>query len=102
MKKALPSHCVVQDANDGRAKDGESKLAMSERLVRVEPVVGGRAARPEPLAAACPLGRDSLCPGAADRDDMAPRGPGQGRLPGLFLLPRGTRTQDQIRCHAVA
>ena len=52
MKKALPAQCVFQDANDGRAKDGETKLAMSERLGPVEQLVGGGVARPQPLATA--------------------------------------------------
>lgn len=40
MKKALPSQDVLQDVSDGRAEDGgcEMSLAVSGKLVRVEPV----------------------------------------------------------------
>jgi hypothetical protein len=58
MKKALPSHCVFQGAYDMRAKDGEFDmlLAMSGRSGRVEPVAGGGAACPQPLATYRPVG----------------------------------------------
>lgn len=52
LKKAHLSQVVFQDASDRRAKDGESKLAMSERMDGVQRVVGGRVARAQPMAAA--------------------------------------------------
>lgn len=47
MKWIFPSHDVSQNARGGRAKDGRSKMsvAMSGRLVPVEPMASGRAAR---------------------------------------------------------
>jgi hypothetical protein len=55
IKKALLSRCVFQDANDRRAKDGETELAMSRRMVGVESVVGSRIARAQPVATASQL-----------------------------------------------
>lgn len=49
MQEALPSLCVVLDANDGRAKDLSTELAMSEQVERGERVVGGWVARTHPL-----------------------------------------------------
>ena len=76
-------------------------LAVSRRLVAVERVAGGGAACPKPLATADPAGGHPLCPRATDRDDVAPGGRSQRRLPRLLLLPGGTRTQDQIHRHRV-
>ena len=42
MKKALLSQRVFPDTGDRRAKDGDGKLAMSERMVGVERVAGRR------------------------------------------------------------
>ena len=102
MKKALLSRCVFQDANDRRAKDGETELAMSERMVGVESVVGSRIACSQPVATASAACGHSLCPRPSHRHHLAPRRRGQRRLPRLLLLPGGTRTQDQIRRHPVA
>src|SRR3972149_2032709 len=96
MKKALPSLCVLQDANNGRAKDVSSELAMSERMERVELVVGGRVARSQPLATAGVADGHPFCRRIAHRYQLAPRRRSQRRLPRLLLLPRPTRTQDQI------
>ena len=52
MKKALLPQVVFQDGSHRKAKDGESKLAMSERMDGVERVVGGRVARVQPMAPA--------------------------------------------------
>ena len=86
MEKALLSHCVFQDANDGRAKDGETELAMSERLVGVERLVGGRVARSQPMAIARPVDGHSLCPWTTHRHHLAPRRRNHRRLHRLFLL----------------
>ncbi len=91
MKKALPSQSVFQDASDRRAKDGESKLAMSERMVGVERVAGGRVARPQPLAAAGAADGHPLCRRAAHRHHLAPRRRSQHRdvRPGQDVLVVG-------------
>ena len=77
-------------------------LAVSRRLGSVEPVAGSGTARPKPVATARPAGGHPLRPRATNRDHLAPRRRCQPRLPRLFLLPRGTRTQDQTRRHPVA
>ena len=76
-------------------------LAVSGRLGAVEPVVGGRAACPKPLAAAGPVDGHPLRPRTTNRDNVAPCRRCQPRLPRLLLLPGGTRTQDQIGGHPV-
>src|SRR3972149_8572712 len=96
MKKALPSCCVFRDANDGRAKDGESKLAMSERMVGVERVVGGRVACPQPLAAAGAVGGHPFRPRPRHRDHLASRRRPPRRLRRLLLLPCPPWTQGRI------
>src|SRR3989304_5135069 len=105
-KKRLPCHdCGVLIAVvDRRAKDGEFDmlLAMSGRLGRVEPVAGGGTACPQPLATAGPACGHPLRSRATNRDDLAPGRRSQRRLPRTFLLPGGTRMQDQIRRHPVA
>src|ERR1017187_9473081 len=104
MKKALLSRCVFQDAHDRRAKDGRfgMSLAVPGGLVRVEPWAGGGAACPQPLGTAGPACRHSLRPWATDRNELAAGGGSQPRLPRLFLLPGGTRTQDRFRRHPIA
>ena len=74
---------------------------MSERLGRMEQLVGGGAARPQSLATAGPPDGHPLRPRATNRDHLAPGRRSQRRLPRLFLLPRRSRTQDQIRRHAL-
>ena len=103
MKKALPSQSVFHDARNGRAKDGGYKmlLAVSGGLGTVEPVAGGGAACPKPLATAGPAGGHPFRPRATDRDHLASGGWSQPRLPRLLLLPGGTWTQDRICRHAV-
>ena len=100
MKKALPSQHVFQDASDRRAKDGESKLAMSERMVGVERLVGGGVARPQPLAAAGAADRHPLRRRPAHRLQLAPCCRSQQRLPRVLLLPCPPGTQGRFGGHA--
>src|SRR5574340_1724107 len=96
MKKALLSQCVFQDASDRRAKDGEIELAVSERVVGMERMVGRRVARAEPLAPAGGVDGRPLCPGTSHRDHLAPRRRNPPRLYCLLLLPGQRGTQDRI------
>jgi hypothetical protein len=74
MKEALLSQGTFQDASDWRTKDGrvDMSLAVPGRLVTIEQVAGGGAARSQPLATPDPAGGRSFRPRAADRDDLAP------------------------------
>src|SRR5580658_5203705 len=100
MKKALPSQDVFHDARDGRAKDGESKLEMSERLAGMERVVGSRVARTQPMAAAGAADGHPVCRRAAYRLHLAPHRGSQRRFPRLLLLPCDTRTQGRFGRYA--
>ena len=103
MKKALLSQCVFQDANDGRAKDGETECRWQcpgDWSEWSEWLAAGLHARNRwrlPVLLVGILfahGRRTVTTwlrAAGVSDD----------LPRLLLLPGGPRTQDQIRRHAV-
>ena len=100
MKKALPSQDVFHDASDRRAKDGKRKLEMSERMVGMERLVGGGAARPQPLEVSGAVGGHPLRPRASHRDHLAPCRRHSQRLRRLLLLSGPPGTQDRIGRHA--
>ena len=86
--------------HDRRAKDGEIEMSLgiSRAVVGVERVVGGGVARPQSLAAAGAAGRHPVCQRPTHGHHLAPHGGRQRRLPGLFLLSGGDRTQERIDC----
>ena len=86
MKKALPSQDVFQDASDRRAKDGESKLEMSERLVGVERMVGGRVARTQPVAVAGVVDGHTVWPASTAALSLFNRA-----IPNCSFQPSGAR-----------
>jgi hypothetical protein len=73
---------------------------MSGRLVGMGRVVGRRAARTQPLAAAGASDGHPVCRRAAHRHQLAPRRRGQPRLPRLLLLPCPPGTQGRFGRHA--
>src|SRR5580692_10957503 len=96
MKKALPSQDVYYDASDGRAKDGERKLAMSGRMEGMERMVGRGVACPQPLEVAGAVAGHPLRARTAHRDHLAPCRRHPSRLCQLLLLPGSPGTQERI------
>ncbi len=86
--------------HDGRVKDSETSMSLkvSEKVVGVERVAGGRIARSQSLAS---VGAgDSVRLGRPHCHLVVPRRQRQRRLPGLLLLPGPPGTQDQFGRHA--
>src|ERR1700689_4489855 len=83
--------------HDGRAKDGETGLLLelSRRILRMDGVVVGWLACPPPLAVACVVERDAVCPWSPDGHYLVAGRRRYHRLRRLLLLPRQRRTQER-------